>query len=170
MVSAVLLGRAKRPVAEQLHSKAVQGEAEMNANEWMSEGAGIIGILLVGWGWWWADSAAAAIISLEIIQGGWHNLRQVIGDLMDEAPTQLGKHDLEPLPDRVREAAERFGWVQEATVRLREHGHLVTGEVFVVPRDQSNLADRVADAAATLQALDWRLHSLVVMPVQERPR
>src|SRR5207237_5537028 len=102
-----------------------------NRNEWMSEGAGIAGLLLVAFGFWWGDAVAAALISLQIVHEGWHHLRQVIGDLMDEAPSQLGKHDLEDLPARVRAAAEAIDWVQEAAVRLREHGHVITGEVFV---------------------------------------
>jgi cation diffusion facilitator family transporter len=165
MVAAIVLGRAKVPVAQRLHSKAVQGESEMNSNEWMSEGAGILGILLVGFGWWWADAAAAAVISLEVIHGGWNNLRQVIGDLMDEAPSKLGTHELESLPEQVKTAAERLDWVSQAAVRLREHGHVVTGEVFVVPRDGVDVVARVAKAAADLRAVDWRLHSLTVMPV-----
>jgi divalent metal cation (Fe/Co/Zn/Cd) transporter len=158
-------GRIKEPVAKALSSKAIEAESATNRNEWMSEGAGIVGIVLVGAGLWWADAAAAALISVQIVREGWQNLRQVIGDLMDEAPSQLGTHRLEDLPERMKETAERLAWVREARVRLREHGHLITGEVFVVPRDHGELVERIEAAVADLCRLDWRLHSITVMPV-----
>jgi divalent metal cation (Fe/Co/Zn/Cd) transporter len=160
------IGQLKKPIAQALHDKEFEAESQMNRDEWLSEGAAIVGLVLVGFGHWWADAAAAAFISLGILRDGWHNMRQVIADLMDETPTQLGEHALEELPARLREAAERLPWVARAMVRLREHGRLLTGEVFVVPRDAADLLDRTAEAAAELQALDWRVHDLVVVPVR----
>jgi divalent metal cation (Fe/Co/Zn/Cd) transporter len=158
-------GRIKQPVAKTLHSKAIEAESATNRNEWMSEGAGIIGILLVGFGLWWADAVAAALISLEIVHEGTNNLRQVIADLMDEAPSQMGEHELEPLPRRLQAAAEQLPWVDAARVRLREHGHVITGDVFVVPRANTDLVPAIADAVERLASLDWRLHDLTMMPV-----
>ena len=171
MCVGILLGKLKTPVAEKLHSKAVQAEAEMNQAEWMSEGAAILGILLVAFGLWWGDSAAAAFISVEIIRDGWHNVRQVIGDLMDESPTKLGERELEELPEKLRDAARALPWVADAGARLREHGHAVTGEVFVVPRegsgmDATQLVRAVEGATKELERLDWRLHGIVVVPVR----
>jgi cation diffusion facilitator family transporter len=162
-------GRIKQPIARTLHSKAIEAESATNRNEWMSEGAGIAGILLVGFGLWWADAAAASLISLQIIHEGWHNLRQVLGDLMDEAPSQIAKHELEPLPRRVQEAAEQLPWVEAARVRLREHGHVITGDILVVPRANVDLVGAIADGLNRLQSLDWRLHDLTMMPVQRLP-
>jgi divalent metal cation (Fe/Co/Zn/Cd) transporter len=154
MLIGMYCGRIKAPVAEKLHSKAVEAESATNRNEWMSEGAGIIGITLVGFGWWWADAVAAALISVQVVREGWANLRQVIGDLMDEAPSRLGEHELEDLPDRVQQAAEQLEWVKEAVVRLREHGHVVTGEVFVVPRDEVDLVSKIEGARDQLRRID----------------
>ena len=84
---------------------------------------------------------------------------------MDEAPSKLGTQELEPLPDKLKAAAERLPWVCQADVRLREHGHLVTGEIFLVPRDDEQLVPRIEAAADALSRIDWRLHSLVIMPV-----
>jgi cation diffusion facilitator family transporter len=161
----ILLGRLKQPVAQRLQAKQVYAEAEMNRAEWMSEGAAIVGILLVAFGRWWGDAVAAAFISVEIVRDGWHQLRQVIGDLMDEAPTRLGTTELEELPRKVREAAERLDWVEKAAVRLREQGHVIVGDVFVVPRDETDLAARVERASDELAKLDWRIYTLTVMPV-----
>jgi cation diffusion facilitator family transporter len=164
------LGKLKVPVAERLQSKALHAEAVMNRAEWMSEGAAIVGITLVAFGLWWGDAAAAAFISIEIIRDGWKNVRQVIADLMDESPTQLGEQELEPLPKRLRDEARQRRWVTNAAVRLREHGHTLTGEVFVVPLRDAMDADELIDAshtlAAELERLDWRLHGLLVIPVQ----
>ena len=159
-------GKIKEPVARTLHSKAIEAESATNRNEWMSEGAGILGILLVGFGLWWGDAVAAALISLQIVHEGINNLRQVIGDLMDEAPSQIGKRELEDLPRRMQEAAERLPWVEAARVRLREHGHVITGEIFVVPRAGTDLVGAIAEARGRLGALDWRLHDLTMMPVE----
>jgi divalent metal cation (Fe/Co/Zn/Cd) transporter len=160
------IGQLKKPIAEGLHDKEFEAESQMNRDEWLSEGSAIVGLVLVGFGHWWADAASAAFISLGILRDGWHNMRQVIADLMDETPTRLGEHELEELPATLREAAERLPWVARAMVRLREHGRLLTGEVYVVPRDDAEVVDRLARAAAELQALDWRLHDLVVVPVR----
>jgi cation diffusion facilitator family transporter len=166
MLVGMVLGRLKVPLAERLHDKALKAEAEMNRDEWISEAAAIGGILLIGFGFWWGDAAAAAFISLEIVRDGWHNIRQVVADLMDEAPTLMDRRELEPLPDRLRDSARQLPWVERAAVRLREQGRLLSGEVFVVPRPETDdLQGRLEAAAAELTNLDWRLHSLVVVPV-----
>jgi cation diffusion facilitator family transporter len=161
----ILLGRLKGPVAESLNDRALAADADMNRAGWMSEGAAIVGILLIGYGFWWGDAAAAAFISLNIIRDGWVNLRQVVADLMDEAPTRLGGTAMDNLPDRVQRAAESLHWVDRAAVRLREHGHVIIGEVFVVPRDEHDLVRHIEQAADELTRIDWRIYTLTVMPV-----
>jgi cation diffusion facilitator family transporter len=160
-----VIGKLKEPVAAKLHDKALHAEAKMNRDEWMSEGAAIAGLLLVAFGRWWGDAVSAALISLMIIRDGWSSVKEVIKDLMDEAPTTLGEQGLDELPAKVSQAAERMEWVARAQVRLREHGRMITGDVLVVPRDDADLTRRIARAAEELTALDWRLHALVVMPV-----
>jgi cation diffusion facilitator family transporter len=169
----ILLGRLKGPVADKLNDRALAADADMNKAGWMSEGAAIVGILLIGYGKWWGDSLAAAFISLNIVRDGWVNLRQVVADLMDESPTKLGGQELEELPVTIRDAAERLPWVKEAAVRLREHGHVISGDVFVVPRDEADLVRRIERAADDLTKVDWRIYSLTVMPVStldDQPR
>ena len=165
----LVLGRFKTKLADKLHSKVLEADAAMNRANWMAEGAAVIGIGLVGFGYWWGDAVAAVIISLNIIHDGWHNLKQVLGDMMDENPTRLGSQELEDLPARIRAAAERLDWVREAAVRLREQGHVVSGEVFVVPHESKSagreLTDLIGEASAHLRTLDWRLYSLTISPV-----
>ena len=164
MCIGIMLGRLKEPVATTLHSKALSADAKSNSAEWMSEGAAIIGLLLVAFGAWWGDAGAALFISFEVIRDGWFSVRLVIGDLMDESPTTREGDELESLPLRLRRAAEEIEWVKQAAVRLREHGHAVTGEVFLVPRDHvDGVVDRLAPAGDRLRQMDWRLHDLVIV-------
>ncbi|MFL5448599.1 MAG: cation transporter [Gemmatimonadales bacterium] len=166
MLVGMMLGRLKIPLAERLHDKALKAEAEMNRDEWISEAAAIGGILLIGFGFWWGDAAAAAFISLEIVRDGWHNIRQVVADLMDEAPTVMDQRKLEALPDRLRDAVRQLPWVKGAAVRLREQGRLLSGEIFVVPKPETaDLSSRLEAATRELSNLDWRLHGLVLVPV-----
>jgi cation diffusion facilitator family transporter len=167
MCIGITLGRLKTPVAKLLHSKALAADAKSNSAEWQSEGAAILGLTLVAFGFWWGDAAAALFISFEIIRDGWFSIRLVLGDLMDESPTQLEHDGLESLPVRLRRAAEEIEWVERAGVRLREHGHAIAGEVFVVPRDGRGDVDRVVAAGETLTRVDWRLHDLVVVLTPE---
>jgi divalent metal cation (Fe/Co/Zn/Cd) transporter len=163
MCIGILLGKLKTPVAKILHSKALSADATSNSAEWKSEGAAIVGLTLVGFGVWWGDAGAALFISFEVIREGYLSSRLVLGDLMDESPTTREGDELEPLPERVRRAAEEIAWVDRAAVRLREHGHAVTGEVFLVPRSADGVLERVAEAGERLRKVDWRLHDLVVV-------
>jgi cation diffusion facilitator family transporter len=160
------LGTLKRPLARKLHDKALEADADSNKADWMSEVSGIVGIVLVGFGLWWGDAVAAGLISITIVHDGWLNMRQVIADLMDETPTELGEHgEHETLPQKIKAAVEGLDWVERAAVRLREHGRVLTGDVFVVPRTEHKLVERIEEASATLEKLDWRLHDLTVTPV-----
>jgi hypothetical protein len=89
----------------------------------------------------------------------------VVGDLMDEAPSVIGTRELEDLPERVKQCAERQAWVERAAVRLREHGHLITGDVIVVARNEDHLVRKIEDLIADVHEIDWRLHAITVMPV-----
>jgi cation diffusion facilitator family transporter len=165
LLCGLVLGLLKKPVAMRLHDKALRAEATMNRDEWLSEGAAIVGIILVGFGHWWGDSLAAAFISVEIVHDGWMNMRLVLGDLMDETPTKMGEKELEDITDKVRSRVESLTDVTAAAVRLREHGRALTGEVFIVPRDHTDVVDLVTDVADEATGIDWRLHDLTVMPV-----
>lgn len=76
----VVLGYMKLPLARELHEKVLRADADMNKANWLAASAAILGILGVGMGWWWADSVAAAAISLEIIRDGFTNLKNAVMD------------------------------------------------------------------------------------------
>ena len=92
---------------------------------------------------------------------------QVLWVRRPEAELLAALRAREDLPARLREAAEREPWVARAMVRLREHGRVLTGEVFVVPRDEADLLARFERTCERLVALDWRLHELTVVPVRQ---
>jgi len=166
IIPAFVLGRKKLPVAQRLHDKVLYADANMNKADWMSEAAAMVGILGIGLGLWWADAAAGALISLNILHDGWKNLSQVVKDLVDEVPTKVGRDEVDPLPKRLEAALEEMDWVAEAEVRVREEGHVLTGEGFVVPRDQTDLVAKIERATEQLEAMDWRLHDFLVIPVR----
>jgi cation diffusion facilitator family transporter len=162
-VPAVILGRMKLPLARALHDKVLFADAKMNKADWLTAVAAMTGVFGIALGLWWADAAAAALISLDILHDGFVNLRTVVTDLMDKRPTTVDDSAVDPLPARVETEMKRLGWVRDARARLREQGHVYFGEVFVVPRDgTSDLVDRIEDAHRRLLALDWRLHDVVV--------
>jgi cation diffusion facilitator family transporter len=165
VIGSVILGYQKRPVAEELHDKALDSDADMNKAGWMSEGAAIVGILAVGLGYWWGDAVAAGFISLNIVRDGIRNLREVLADLMDESPTKLGGLEIESLPQKIVKAAENLDWVKKASARFREQGHVLNGELFVVPKGNKVKVSDIEDASRELSKLDWRIYTLTVMPV-----
>ena len=125
LVIPLVLGRLKLPLAREIHDKTLKADADMNRADWLTGAAGIAGVLGVGFGWWWADSAAGGIIALSIVKDGFENLSRVVRDLMDRRPTSV-EGDVLDLPDRLRDRLAALPWVREARVRLREEGHVLT--------------------------------------------
>jgi cation diffusion facilitator family transporter len=161
----LILGRLKRPYADELHDKVLFTDAKMNQADWLTASAAILGILGIGIGLWWADAAAAIVISLDILHDGQRYLRESVGDLVDQRPKTYDESKPDPLADRIREEVADTAWVSEAVVRLRESGHLISGTIFVVASDPAELVDRVEALTEKLRDLDWRVHDIVVSPV-----
>lgn len=161
-----VLGRLKLPVARELHDKTLKADADMNRADWMTAAAGIVGVLGVGLGWWWADGVAAGVISLDIVRDGVGNLRRVVLELMDRSPTTVEGEPSE-VPERVRRAILALDWVAEARVRMREEGHLLTGEAFLVVAEGAVPSpERLRIAVDAGRAVDWRVYDLVCMAVE----
>jgi divalent metal cation (Fe/Co/Zn/Cd) transporter len=127
----VFLGRAKIPLAEELHNKVLYADAKMNKANWLTAGAAMVGVAGIGFGLWWADAAAAAIISLEITKDGVSNLRRAVVDLMDQTPTTVHGDEADPLRGKLAAMLQDLDWVEEVDLRLREEGQVYFGEAFV---------------------------------------
>ncbi|HUD94585.1 cation transporter [Sphingobium sp.] len=127
MVPPMLIGRKELPLAKALNDKLLHTDALMNKANWLTGAAGLFGVIGLGIGWWWADSLAAAIISLDIINDGVKALRSSTAELVDGAPRALSgpelSDDAQALCDRIE--AEFPG----TDVRLRETGRLIHVEV-----------------------------------------
>ncbi len=169
-IPAVFLGRAKMPLAAELHDKVLYADAKMNKADWMTAGAAAIGVIGIGFGYWWADAAAAIAISLSIVRDGWTNLRHAARDIIDTRPTTYDGAGPHPLLAQVEETLRALDWVDDAQVRLREEGHVFTGEALVIARDRHHLVARIEDAARRVAALDWRIYDVVVVPVSTLER
>jgi cation diffusion facilitator family transporter len=157
-----ILGRMELPLARELHDKTLYTDANMNKANWMTHSAAIVGVLGIGMGWWWLDPIAALIISFDILKDGITNLKRVIEDLMDSHPTKVDTNEDDGVSDKVRHTLEKLPWVAVADVRLREEGHVFVGEAFVVPKDESNLVDKLKEASDVIHSLDWRVYDVVV--------
>ncbi len=162
---AVFLGRAKIPLARGLHDKVLYADAEMNKADWMTAGAAMVGVIGIGFGLWWADGAAATFISLDIASDGFKNLKRAVSDLMDGRPALVDGSAIDPIVARVETELNKRSWVKEASVRLRESGHVFFGEALIVPSSQDDLADKIQRTRAELLELDWRLYDIAISPV-----
>ena len=70
-----IIGRKELPLATRLRDKLIHTDALMNKANWQTGVAGFVGVALLGFGLWWADAVAAALISLGIIWDGWRALK-----------------------------------------------------------------------------------------------
>jgi cation diffusion facilitator family transporter len=166
---AVFLGRAKLPLAEELHNKVLYADAKMNKADWLTAGAAMVGVVGIGFGLWWLDAVAAALISLDITHDGFSNLRRAVVDLMDQAPTTVDRDEADPLRGKLDTMLRDLDWVEEVDLRLREEGQVYFGEAFVVPSDETNITEKIEAALRQARDLDWRIHDLALTPVSELP-
>lgn len=166
IVPPVVLGHLKLPLAKELHEKVLYTDAQMNKADWMTGIAAILGIVGIGYGFWWADAAAAGVISLDIVKDGVQNLKQAVFDLMDEECTTVGEEKKDPLQTRLRRELKKLDWVKDASVRLREEGDVLTGEAFVIPRGETNLLENLERADEQIRSLDWRIYDVSIVPMR----
>ena len=165
-VPSFFLGRAKLKLAEAIHDKVLYADAEMNRADWMAESAAAVGVIGTGFGLWWMDGAAAAVVSLDIVRDGVRNVKAAVTDLIEEMPKTIASQDKpDPLPAQVARYLESFDWVEAAQVRMREVGHVFLGEAFVVPKSERNLIANIAELSEKAKAFHWRIQELVIVPV-----
>lgn len=175
VIPPVILGYLKHKPAKQLHDKVLYADADMNKADWMTGLAAMAGVIGIGLGFWWADAAAACVISFSVLKDGWSNLREVVRDLMDRQPRTVDRRKPEHLSEHAEEALRELEWVEAARVRLREAGHVYFGEAYLVPRSGSTppgaeeIARRLDEASTRVYELDWRLLDVTIMVVNDLP-
>lgn len=165
-----IIGHLQEPAAKKVHEKTVFVDAKMSKADWMTGAAGIVGILGVGLGLWWADAVAGAVIGLDVAKDGVRNVREAVGDLLDRRPRFTSKSRPEHLEEKLEKQLQAMTWVSEAAVRLREEGHVFSGEAFVVPRGGEDLPQLVRESMASLADSDWRIYEVVIVIVPKGAR
>lgn len=160
-----IIGRLQQPAATKVHEKTVFADAKMSKADWMTGLAGIVGILGVGLGFWWADAVAGGLIGLDVAKDGFKNLKAATGDLLDRRPQFTSTTEPEALAEQLEEKLRERDWIKDAAVRLREEGHVFSGEAFVVPYNDDNLTQNIGEATDLLTDYDWRIYEVVVTPV-----
>lgn len=158
IIPPVILGRMKKPIAHQIHDPVLMADAAMQQADWMTAAAAIVGIIGVGFGLWWADSAAAIVISLDVLNDGRKHLTRAVADLSDRTPRKIGGTGADPAVEKVRRAVLALKWVEDAEVMLRTEGHIVTGTISVRPASHEDLASRLEEAQRVAEQADWRVH------------
>jgi cobalt-zinc-cadmium efflux system protein len=155
----LIIGHKELPLARRLRDKLLHTDALMNKANWQTGVAGFLGVAGLGLGYWWADSAAAAIISASIIWDGWKSLRIATSELIDGIPYELGEAEL--AADAKAVAAALRKEFPGARVLMRETGRYIRAEVVgAVPPEGFDI-DRLE-----IPGLEdrWRLDSLAFRP------
>ncbi len=161
VVPPAVLGRMKLKLASELHLKPLQAGAAMNKAGWMTGLTGVVGILGIGMGWWWADAVSALLIAVSVVKDGVSNLKGALRDMHDARPQTTDRSQGDPLVGRVREAVKALDWVDDCQVRLHEEGPRLSGVVIVTPRDGRALDARLRQAQQTARDTHWRMDEVV---------
>jgi divalent metal cation (Fe/Co/Zn/Cd) transporter len=162
----VILGLMKKPLAEQLHDKVLVADAEMNRADWLTASAAMVGVIGIGFGIWWLDSAAAIVIALDVVRDGARYTGRAALNLMDARPRTYDESKPHPLKLQVEHELVRMDWVREAVVRMRELGQVFEINAFVIPASDEAIPDRVEETIERLRGLDWKAHDVTVTVVR----
>lgn len=164
-IPSMILGRKKVPLANKLHNKLLNVDAETQKADWMTAGAAMVGIIGTGFGWWWADPVAALFISVSVLKDGIKQLYAAITDFLGQIPTTVKDGKIHPLNKTILNFFERQSWVKDVRIRLREEGEVFLGEVFVLPATQENLIEHIQQCHKEVKQLDWKIHEITIQPV-----
>lgn len=160
IVPPVILGHLKQPVSSRLRDKVLHTDAMMQKADWMTGVAGILGIVGVGFGFWWADSAAALVIALDIVHDGFRAARMAMAELIDGMPRELGSTEIAEEARKLQESLERR--FPDAEVKLRETGRYIVAEVHGAQPPEDGLAP--SDAWEGNPDRAWRLAGVSFSP------
>jgi divalent metal cation (Fe/Co/Zn/Cd) transporter len=164
IVPPLIIGRMEMPLARAMQDEVLFTDSKMNKANWQTGAAGLAGVIGLGLGWWWADSAAAIFIAVGIISDGWRALRIATVELVDGVPRDLGTTRPDPEATKlVRKLQKQY---HGARVRLRETGRYIHAEVAGVD------PDRVQDLEALWPGdpeRSWRFAQLSFVPPDEKP-
>jgi cation diffusion facilitator family transporter len=130
-IPSMILGHLKLPVARAINDKVLHTDADMQKADWMTGVAAIGGVIGIGFGLWWADAAAAGLISFGILKDGITGVRAATAELIDGAPRKLDKDEVSDEAQELKDELERL--FPGARVRLRETGRVIHAQVTARP-------------------------------------
>lgn len=166
----IYFGRVKMRLAEELHDKVLYADADMNKADWMTAVGSIVGVTGIGLGLWWADSAAALFIAASILWDGIKNMKAAITDLMDTRATTFDDGEPHPVTAQIDEYLRSLLWAEEVGSRVRDQGHVFHVESFIVPKKgRTPTLAQLMEARDGCIDLDWKVHDIVLVPVDRLP-
>jgi cobalt-zinc-cadmium efflux system protein len=165
VVPPVILGRMKLPLARRLQDEVLHTDALMQKADWMTGLAGVAGVIGLGLGYWWADAAAATVISFSILNDGVTALRIATAELVDGAPRKLGGTEMDPEAELLMAKLERQ--YPGGRVRLRETGRYLHAEVSGAEPDRGQDLRALWPGAPDRS---WRLAQLSFVPPDKEAR
>jgi divalent metal cation (Fe/Co/Zn/Cd) transporter len=153
-----IIGRKELKLAKALRDKLIHTDALMNKANWQTGVAGFLGVAGLGFGYWWADPVAAALISASIIWDGWKAMKIAAGELIDGVPRELGDENLSKEAESLaQELWKRFP--KAKAILLRETGRFIRAEVVGArPGDFNRDALKIDGCDA------WRIDSISFRP------
>lgn len=169
MIGPIIIARIKMPLALALHDRVLYADADMQKADWMTAGGTIIGVLGIGAGMWWADAAVATAIALSIVHDGWRNLKFGIRGLMDGRARTTDMAHTHPLVEQVQKTVQAHPAVARARVRVRDVGHLLSVDGFLVPARDTLRPAELEEVLQAVRDLDWKIDDVVLMPVTSLP-
>ena len=162
-IPSMILGRMKLPLARTINDKVLHTDADMQKADWMTGVAAIAGVVGIGYGFWFADAAAAGLISIGILKDGIRELRAATAELVDGAPRALDQDVVAEEANTLKDELQRY--FDACEVRLRETGRVIHAEV-------------AAPSPTTVPALEdlwpgepdrsWRFARLTFVPLIHR--
>jgi cobalt-zinc-cadmium efflux system protein len=164
IVPPVILGRLKRPVAAKIADKVLHTDALMNAADWQTGLAGILGITGVAFGFWWADAVAAGFISVSILMDGLRSMRTSIVELIDGAPRRIDSGKIDPLVNRV--VAQLKAEHGDVNIQVRETGRYM--RAVIEPPDRPHVSGERARVLIGDEDA-WRLIEVAVQKPDDEP-
>ncbi len=169
IIPAVILGKIKKPLAAKLKDRVILTDAKMNKAEWMSGSAAIAGVVGIYFGLWWADSSMAILISLDILNDGFKNIKNAVKEMMDHQPRTMEGKEKDPLIAELLQKIKKQGWIEDAELRLRECGHVFFGEVDIRTTGKAHIEQNIQKLEKDLKEWNWRIHDLTFTIVDDFP-
>jgi divalent metal cation (Fe/Co/Zn/Cd) transporter len=117
----------------------------------------------VACGFWWGDSLAALLISLDIMRDGYVNVVKSLSDVMDRHPVDLETGCQHSIVDEVKRVLRTLPFVADERTLIREHGRYLFAEIFIQPNERmppATIASRQVREA--IMGLDWRLQHVAI--------